>query len=145
MRPISLLFAVPACLFLAACATRLCGTEGPGQPVHINVTYAADHTPRVEPETCRVRSGVEVTWRGPSADSTAFALEFPQGSPGTVTEGTPGRGYRSARSPVTVEAGEGSPRKVTIRVENKGNESIDHKYNVTANGHVLDPHIIIDR
>jgi len=147
MRPIRLLLAVSLCLSLPACVhTRLCGTAAPGKPVHIEVTYATDGTPQIAPETCRVKQGVVITWRGPVLDDTPFALEF-KGEPGTITKGT-GRSPEAMMissppsPPLVVEAAEGFPRrKAAIKAENPGT----YKYDVEANDRSLDPHIIIDR
>ena len=146
MRPIRLLLAVLLSLSLPACVhTRLCGTAAPGKPVHVEVTYAADGTPQVNPETCHVRQGVVVTWRGPALDDTPFTLAF-KGDPGTVTKGTSPSSEAMMVSlpspPLVVEAAEGFPsREAAIKAENPG----PYKYDVNANGRSLDPHIIIDR
>ena len=147
MHPIRLLLAASLCLSLPACVhTRLCGTAAPGKPVHVDVTYAADGTPQINPETCHVRQGVAITWRGPKWDDTPFTLEF-KGDPGTVTKGSsrsPEAMMISSPSspPLVVESAEGFPRReAAIKAENPGS----YKYDVEANGRSLDPHIIIDR
>lgn len=142
MRPIVLLFSIPLCLSLAACATRLCGTAEPGEPVYIKVGYADDGTPEVEPLECHVKAGVDITWRGPALDDTPFRLTF-HGDPGTVTKGAEDRGRRmAARSQVVVESEGGLLRQEAgIKAENQG----EYKYDVGANDRSLDPHIIIDR
>lgn len=139
MRPIPLLFAISLPLSLAACATRPCGDARPGASVHITVGYAADGTPTVQPTQCRVKTGVEITWRGPAFDDTTFQLTF-DGNPGTVTKGSAGRSAGIRGVVVESEAGP-LGREAGIRAENPGS----YKYDVDANGRSLDPHIIIER
>lgn len=100
----------------------------------------------VDPDTCHVRQGVVVTWRGPALDDTPFTLVF-QGDPGTITKGQE-RAPEAMRisappsPPLVVEAAGGFPgREAAIRAERPGS----YKYEVEANGRSLDPHIIIDR
>src|SRR5690606_37984439 len=117
----------------------LCGDARPGEPVHIMVGYAADGTPTVQPMECHVKTGVEITWRGPAFDDTPFQLTF-DANPGTVTKGSTGRSASIRR--VVVESGTGAlGREAGIRAENPGS----YKYDVDANGRSLDPHIIIER
>jgi len=121
-------------VLLSACATC---------PDYIEITYAADGMPVVTPNSCRVTVGATVTWRGPESDNTPFTLRF-DGDPGTVEKGTPPAGERgmiAMPASLEVEAEAGLPREVVITAENPG----DYKYDVDANGHSLDPHIIIEK
>ncbi len=121
-------------VLLSACATC---------PEYINVTYAADGTPVVAPDSCKVKIGATVTWRGPESDKTPFTLRF-NGDPGTVEKGTPtGGGQSMIATPASLEVDSepGLHQEVTITAENAG----DYKYDVDANGHSLDPHIIIEK
>ncbi|MFC3717156.1 hypothetical protein ACFONC_13430 [Luteimonas soli] len=120
-------------VLLSACATC---------PDYIEVAYAADGTPVVAPDSCKVKVGATVTWRGPASDQTPFTLRF-DGDPGSVEKGTPPRDRRSmiSTSSLEVESEPGLHQEVAITAENTG----DYKYDVEANGHVLDPHIIIEK
>lgn len=139
MRQIPLLPAVLLGLslpvLLSACATC---------PDYIEVTYDADRTPVVTPDSCTVKVGATVTWRGPASDQTPFTLRF-DGDPGTVEKGTAPGGERSMMSrpssSLEVESEPGLHQEITITAENTG----DYKYDVEADGHVLDPHIIIEK
>src|SRR3546814_2498 len=54
-------------VLLSACATC---------PEYIQVTYAADETPVVTPDSCKVEVGTTITWRGPESNDTPFTLTF---------------------------------------------------------------------
>lgn len=142
MRPILPLLAVSPCLLLSACVhERLCGAAEPGEPVYIEVGYAPDGTPTVDPESCTVQPGVDITWRGPALDDTPFRLTF-HGDPGTMTKGTEAAGVRMMARSLVIEAEGGLlGREAGIKAENQGT----YKYDVDANNRSLDPHIIIDR
>src|SRR3546814_810090 len=55
-------------------------------PEYIQVDYA-DGVPVVTPDSCTVRAGDTIAWRGPQSDDTPFTLRF-DGDPGTVVVGT---------------------------------------------------------
>ena len=121
-------------VLLSACATC---------PDYIEVTYSANGTPVVAPESCKVKVGTAVTWRGPASDDTPFTLRF-DGDPGSVEKGKPpGGGHSMIAMPASLEvvSESGLHQEVTITAENAG----DYKYDVDANGHSLDPHIIIEK
>lgn len=122
-------------VLLSACATC---------PDYIEVTYAADGTPVVAPDSCEVKVGATVTWRGPESDKTPFTLRF-NGDPGSVEKGTPTGGGHimviAAPASLEVDSEGGLHQEVAITAENAG----DYKYDVDANGHSLDPHIIIEK
>jgi plastocyanin len=121
-------------VLLSACATC---------PDYIEVTYAADGTPVVAPDSCKVKVGATVTWRGPESDDTPFTLRF-DGDPGTVEKGrAPGGGRSMIATSASLEvvSEPGPHQEVTITAENVG----AYKYDVEANNHTLDPHIIIEK
>lgn len=120
-------------VLLSACVTC---------PAFIEVSYAADGAPEVAPDSCEVKVGATVTWRGPESDDTPFKLKF-DGDPGTVQKGTPGGGHGMIARPssLEVQSEPGLHHEVTITAENAG----AYKYDVEANNHTLDPHIIIER
>jgi len=121
-------------VLLSACVTC---------PEYIEVTYDAGGTPVVTPDSCSARVGTTITWRGPASDQTPFTLRF-EGDPGSVEKGGPPRDRRSrvsTSSSLEVESESGPYQEVVITAENTG----DYKYDVEANGHVLDPHIIIEK
>src|SRR3546814_5517074 len=69
------------------------------------------------------------------------------GDPGTVVVGTsPDTRHGMIAGPASLEvvAQSGPPREVKIIAEHDGKSTyVDYKYAVEANGHILDPHIII--
>jgi len=138
MRQIPLLPAVLLGLslpvLLSACVTC---------PDYIEVAYDAGGTPAVTPDSCKVKVGTTVTWRGPASNQTPFTLRF-DGNPGSVEKGGPPgdrRSMISMSSSLEVESESGAYQEVAITAENAG----PYKYDVEANGHVLDPHIIIEK
>lgn len=110
--------------------------------VYLEVAYAADGTPLPIAE-CTVRSGTTVTWRTRNGDGRAFKLGFKTGNPDdgsetTDREITAARGYREFPS-----AAEGGRQKARIKAKPVQARTY-YKYDIQANGKVLDPVIIID-
>src|SRR3546814_5161514 len=114
-------------------------------PEYIQVDYA-DGVPVVTPDSCTVKAGDTIAWRGPQSDDTPFTLRF-DGDPGTVVVGTsPDTRHGVIGRPASLEvvAQSGPPREVKIIAEHDGKSTyVDYKYAVEANGPILDPHIII--
>ncbi|MEL1263887.1 hypothetical protein [Pseudoxanthomonas putridarboris] len=114
----------------------LCGTAVEGN-VYIEITYAANGMPAVNPQVCRVLSGTEIVWRTPASVTAAFDLDFRDGSPGTARLGASGREQRNFPS-----SPQGGRQKVKIEARDVALET-RLKYDVIANGKRLDPAIII--
>lgn len=96
-------------------------------PVYIEVTYADDGMPRVEPVRCAILDGTRVTWRGPRDEPVAFEVRFKQATPQMREQGalvSTSRDYRH-------------------RVERTLSRPGEYRYSVFANGKELDPAIII--
>ena len=104
--------------------------------MHIEILYAADGMPQAHPAECIVRAGTRVTWRTQTG-AAAFELEFEGGSPGTDAFAPRLRDQRAFPS-----RSEGGRQKVGISARDVDRET-RLKYDVVANGHRLDPAIII--
>jgi len=111
-----------------AAAGKRCSDTVVGGPVYIGITYAPDGTP-INPGNCRVASGTELTWRGPSAEPVAFEIRFKAAAPLA-------RGERDLLR--SAEAGGRS--KVTRTISGPPGR---YDYSILANGKELDPAIII--
>lgn len=75
------------------------------QPFFIDILYADDGTPSVEPGAFEVREHADVIWRGPLGDTRPFRIVFPTESP----EDTAGMPPSAASGPGVAEAGNTSP------------------------------------
>lgn len=106
-----------------------CGTGIDAPLVFIEIRYAADGMPSAHPETCEVRRGTVVAWRGPQDASTPFVLHFKGASP---VANEP-RGSFASR-------GEGTSQVVERRLDAPPGR---YEYGIRANGKELDPAIII--
>ena len=107
---------------------RRCGSSTEPGPVFIDVTYAADGTPR-NPGDCTVDNGTQVTWRGPNGEPVSFEIHFKASAPLAY-------GERS----VLPSAENGGRHKVIRRIEGAAGR---YNYGIRANGKDLDPAIII--
>lgn len=105
-----------------------CGEQDAGA-VYLEVRYAADGLPQVEPAVCEIARGTRVTWRGPAYTPVDFRIRFKGASP---VEGEP-RGVFASES--------GQDRHRAVRVLDAAAGRYD--YAVIANGRELDPAIII--
>lgn len=105
-----------------------CDLPQVGDRVHVEIRYADDGRPSAVPDECRVAPGTRITWLGPDDGGTPFALSFPGGSPARDARGE----LRSDRS--------GDRQKVVIVA---GDAKGTYKYEIAANGIVVDPAIII--
>lgn len=111
----------------AADGTR-CGDSVVAGPVYIDIAYAADGTP-IDPGSCTVAAGTDVTWRGPSGQPVQFEIHFKAAAP--LDRGEPG---------VLPSAETGGRYKVMRKISGpKGR----YDYGIWANGKELDPAIII--
>lgn len=133
MRPLPVLLAIPVCVLLSACDGRACGSANIGEPVYVEVTYERDGTPKVVPETCTVKLGTDVTWRGPWFDNTPFELVF-DAPPGMPLTG-------ASRGTVFTTDNVFFRHRVKIKTNAEGK----FKYDVQANSKTLDPHVIIEK
>lgn len=97
-------------------------------PVYIRVSYAADGTPQVSTDECAIRSGTDVTWVGPDDEPVQFRIRFKAASPAPD-------GAREFDADKT-----GSTYKVKRTLAGADGS---YPYAVIANGHTLDPAIII--
>ena len=97
-------------------------------PVYIDVGYAADGMPR-DPGPCKVDSGTDVTWRGPSGEPVRFEIRFKAAAPLAPGE----RNLLPA-------ADSGGRYRVMRRISGPRGS---YPYAIHANGKVLDPVIII--
>lgn len=105
-----------------------CGDSVVAGPVYIDIAYAADGTP-IDPGSCTVAPGTDVTWRGPSGQPVQFEIRFKAAAP--LDRGEPG---------VLPSAATGGRHKVMRKVSGpKGR----YNYGIEANGKELDPAIII--
>lgn len=131
--------AVAGALLLGACATGepavdlardgpKCGAAPAASRVHVQVHYDAGGTPVVTPVDCVVAAGTVVTWRGPYQAANAFTILFRGENPAPGTRG---------RLPSKAT---GARQRVETRVDGPPGR---YKYDVEANGQVLDPAIII--
>lgn len=108
-----------------------CDLPRVGERVHIEIRYADDGTPSAVPDECTVAPGTRIAWLGPDGNATPFELTFPGGSPA-------GRD-----APPELRSSEaGDRQKVTLVA---GDTEDRYKYQIAANGVLVDPAIIIER
>lgn len=106
-----------------------CGLLPEAPRVFIEIRYDSQGTPSATPETCEIRSGTVVTWRGPAGDVAPFEIAFKDASP-VATEP---RGTFHSKP-------DGDRQKVARRLDGASGR---YAYGVRANGRELDPAIII--
>jgi len=94
--------------------------------VYVNIRYAPNGSSSASPESCEVKRGSQVTWRGPQGSAVDFELDFPGGPPGHGgLESDPDRDER---------------RKVTLPASGAPGT---YKYGIAANGKHVDPDLKI--
>ncbi|GAB3386320.1 hypothetical protein [Lysobacter fragariae] len=93
--------------------------------VYVNIKYANNGKPSASPDTCDVKQGSTVTFRGPEGESANFILDFPSGPPGD--------------GELASVVGKGRHKVVLDATEPPGT----YKYGITANGHHVDPDLKI--
>lgn len=99
--------------------------------MHIEIRYANDGTPSAVPDECRVPPKARITWRTTGDNAKPFELRFPDGSPAGPDE----------RSRVHSVSDEMRQKVVLVAGDQEGR----YKYDIIANGIVVDPAIIIER
>ena len=107
-----------------------------GQRVYVEVDYASGaglNNHDAKPETCKVKSGAQITWIASREDAAnPFQLRFKQGSPdASGTKEITSKPGTSGRQEVTI---------TTVRVT----ERAEYPYWIYANGSGVDPTIIIE-
>ena len=100
-----------------------------GTSTYINIHYADDGTPSASPQSCEVKQGTQITWRGPEGNTVTFDIDFPSGPPGRVEEG------QLSSSPAPE-----SRQKVKIVASGAPGT---YKYGIKANGKHIDPDVKI--
>lgn len=108
-----------------------CDLPRVGNSVSIDIRYAADGTPSAVPDECTVPPDTRIVWRGPAGNATPFTLTFPGGSPAA----------RGGRGPLPSHESGGVQKVVLVTSAEDGR----YKYDIAANGRVVDPAIIIKR
>lgn len=135
MRAIAGPMLLTLCCGLAACQAprvepeddgTLCGTDAKNK-VYLDIAYAADGTPSVTPVACRVVSDARITWRTAKGETRPFEIVFKGESAGSDDgAGVEGDRYRKKLKAKKVDA------------------TSEFAYGIRANGHEVDPVIIID-
>jgi hypothetical protein len=135
MRAIAGTMLLTLCCGLAACQAprtepgddgALCDT-GAKNKVYLDIAYAADGTPSVNPASCTVVSEARITWRTAKGETRPFEIVFKGESAGSDDgAGVEGDRYR---------------KKLKAR---KVDATSEFAYGIRANGHEVDPVIIID-
>lgn len=123
-----------ACAALAGCQHFAMPEEGlpclPGvnrQPVSLLISYApGSGRPSVAMENCTVTAGTVITWQTPPGELRPFEIVYKGAAVGRNEAGVSGGRYRSR---VTAGA-------VQVRTE--------FRYGIRANGHDVDPAIIVE-
>ena len=108
---------------------KRCGKKVTGGPVFISVAYRADGMP-IDPGECAVKSGTDVTWRGPDGEPVIFEIYFKETAPLES-------GERGPLSSVKADGRHKVKRKI-------GGPKGRYAYGIKANGKELDPVIIIE-
>ena len=104
----------------------------PVNAVFIDIVYAADGMPSVRgPQECQVYSGTKITWRTVRGETRPFRLVFKKEHP-AEDDGKRDRGRI-----------DGDRFKYTVVTE-KVTTRIAYTYGIIANGHEVDPVVIID-
>lgn len=139
MRAIARMMLLTMCCGLAACQAPMTAigddadgdgdkcTTAPKKQVHLDIAYAADGMPSVTPESCAVAPEGRITWRTAKGETRPFEIVF-KGEPAGKSEGAGVEGDRYRKK---LKA-----KKVDVRTE--------FAYGIRANGHEVDPVIIID-
>ncbi|QSX77236.1 hypothetical protein [Agrilutibacter solisilvae] len=143
MRAATLVIAVPLLAMLAACARQpsppglaeedgeSCAVPAHGKKVYIDVAYDGSGRPSVTPDECEVDNGTAIVWRTAKDVKGAFEIEFE------------GESAAGPGAPKRVRSEEKDARqKAQVTSENK---VARYKYAIEANGHRVDPAIIIRR
>lgn len=135
MRAIAGLMLLTLCCALAACQAprmepeddgTLCGADAKNK-VYLDIAYAGDGTPSVTPVACRVVSDGRITWRTAKGETRPFEIVFKGESAGSDDgAGVEGDRYRKKLKAKKVDA------------------TSEFAYGIRANGHEVDPVIIID-
>lgn len=108
-----------------------CDLPRVGDRVLVEIRYANDGTPSAVPGECTVAPETRITWQSTADSTTPFERRFPDGSPA-------GRGERTqVRSSIDDE-----DQKIVLVA---GDQDGRYKYEIVANGIVVDPAIIIER
>ena len=132
MRAIHVVIVLTVCGGLAGCqapteqaqAPALCAAGTNDKDVSIQILYDDKGVPRAEPASCTVTSEKKVTWQTADGEKRCFELVFKQGQPGE-------------------DAGSGGKdcdKKIKMK---KVDAETAFPYGIRANGHVVDPEIII--
>ena len=108
--------------------TRCEASGATSGPVYIDVRYAANGTP-LDPGPCKVDSGTDVTWRGPSGEPVRFEIRFKAAVPLAPGERN-----------LLPSTDSGGRYKVMRRISGPAGR---YDYAIHANGKELDPVIII--
>ncbi|MDQ3287364.1 MAG: hypothetical protein M3Q42_03715 [Pseudomonadota bacterium] len=108
-----------------------CDLPNAGDRVHIEIRYAKDGRPSAVPDVCTVEPKTTITWRSTADSKTPFELRFPDGGPAGVSERTEVRSSNVDEN-----------QKLVLVA---GDEEGRYKYDIVANGIVVDPAIIIER
>ena len=110
-----------------ASAARV-GTQ-PTQPVTIAIQYDRDGRPSAVPDSCTVDEGAMITWLTTAGVTSPFTIT---GEPGRTAWGEGGMQLPSHPS--------GDSQEVKVNAHAAPGR---YKYGIKANGHVVDPEIII--
>lgn len=108
-----------------------CSSDSSGMgAVFIEIVYASDGTPSSVPDQCHVSQGTPIVFRTVAGEMRGFVIDFPTASPGRHLRGPQPSGPRGGRQKLDIVAD--GPLGT-------------YKYDIEANGHIVDPDIIIDR
>jgi hypothetical protein len=95
--------------------------------VYVNIRYATNGEPSASPDSCEVKRGTRVTWRGPQASPAVFELDFPGGPP-------------AHHADLESDLMRGEREKVTLVASA---DPGTYKYGIAANGKHVDPDLKI--
>lgn len=105
-----------------------CGDAAPdASKVYINIRYGPGGEPSASPESCEVKRGTQVTWRGPEGSPVAFELDFPGGPPDRAPD---------------LESDFASSEREKVTLIASGTPGT-YKYGIAANGKHVDPDLKI--
>lgn len=103
--------------------------KGHQQSVPIAILYGHDGTPSADPDPCEVNEGAMITWRTPDGVTSPFTII---GEKGHTAWGNGGMQLPSHPS--------GDHQEVKVNAHAAPGR---YKYGIEANGHTVDPEIII--
>ena len=108
-----------------------CAMPDHGKKVYIDVTYDGSGRPSVTPDSCEVDNGTDIVWRTAQDVIVAFDIDF---------EGESAAGPDAPKRTKSAESNKRQKVKLT-----SNNKVARYKYAIEANGHRVDPAIIIKR